>query len=301
MKYIIKHKTFKKIYRINARLGIQHLINFIPDKYYLKFVYRIQLGKKLNFDCPITYNEKLQWLKIYDRNDMYTKLVDKYEVRKYVKNIVGEKYLIPLIGVWNSFDEIDFKKLPSKFVLKCTHDSGGIVVCSSKKEFDKKVAKRKLSRLLKNNYFDYLREWPYKNIKPRIIAEKYMTDGSGINKNQLKDYKFFCFEGIVKLVMVAQDRFEFPKSNFYNINFEPIDLKIGNPNFFEKIERPLNFNLMIKIAEKLSKGLRHVRVDLYNIDGKIYFGELTFFHWGGISIIEPIEWDIKMGKWINLV
>lgn len=127
-----------------------------------------------------------------------------------------------------------------------------------------------------------------------------MTDGSGVNNDQLKDYKFFCFDGIVRLVMVAKDRFEIPKSNFYNTNFELLNLKIGNPNFDEKIEKPINFDLMINIAEKLSAGLKHVRVDLYNIDGKIYFGELTFFHWGGFSIIEPYEWDIEMGSWINL-
>lgn len=281
-------------------LGFQYLVNLIPDKAYLKFVYWIQLGKRLDIEHPVTYNEKLQWLKIYDRNEKYVNLVDKYEVRKYVQNILGDKYLIPLLGIWNTFDEIDFKNLPNEFVLKCTHDSGGIIVCHSKKEFNEEFARRKLTRLLKNNYFDYLREYPYKNIKPKIIAEKYMTDGSGNDNRQLQDYKFFCFGGVPKLLMVVQERFKSPKCNFYDMNFQLLSLKIGNPNFKEKIEKPYNFNLMIEVAKKLSSGLKHVRVDLYNINGRIYFGELTFFHWGGFSVIEPIEWDRKIGEWLKL-
>lgn len=300
MRIIIKHKTLKKIYRINSRLGFQYLVNLIPDRIYLKFVYWIQLAKRLEIEHPVTYNEKLQWLKIYDRDEKYVSLVDKYEVRKYVRNILGDEYLIPLLGVWDNFDEIDFTNLPNEFVLKCTHDSGGIIVCHSKNEFNKKLARRKLTRLLKNNYFDYLREWLYKDVKPRILAERLISDGSGEGNRQLQDYKFFCFGGEPKLLMIVQGRFGVTKCNFYDMNFNLLDLKIGNPNFKEKIEKPINFSLMIDVAKKLSNGLKHVRVDLYNISGQIYFGELTFFHWGGFSTIEPIEWDKKMGEWIKL-
>ncbi len=300
MQFKVEHKAYKKIFNFISQYKIVKLVNLVPDQLYLKLVYWLQTGEKLNFSNPVTYNEKLQWLKIYNRKELYTHMVNKFEVREYVAKIIGEEYLIPLIGVWDSFDEIDFNKLPEKFVLKCTHDSGGIAVCHSQKDFDVKKERKKFRRLLKNNYFNYLREWPYKNVVPQIVAEQLMTDGSGTDGQQLQDYKFFCFNGIPKLIMVVQDRFGTTKSNFYDMNFNIIDLRIGNPNFSEHIEKPINFDLMVEIAKRLSEGLKHIRVDLYNIRGKIYFGELTFFHWGGMSIIEPYEWNVKMGNWIKI-
>lgn len=300
MSFKLDHKLYKKIYQFNSKCGIQKLINLIPDAAYLKLIYQLQLGKKLDLSHPVTFNEKLQWLKLYDRNPEYTDLVDKLKVRNYVSSVIGENYLIPLLGVWDSAEEIIWDDLPNRFVLKCTHDSGGIIVCTNKRELNIHMAKRKLKPLLKNNYYDYLREWPYRNIKPRIIAEKFITDGSGGNGNQLQDYKFFCFDGVPKLLMIVKDRFNIPKSNFYDMDFNQIDLRIGNPNFTEIVNKPVNFEEMIGVARKLSAGLQHVRVDLYNIDGKIYFGELTFFHWGGISVIDPIEWDKKLGDWLLL-
>ncbi len=300
MQFKVEHKAYKKIFNFISQYKIVKLVNLVPDQLYLKLVYWLQTGEKLNFSNPVTYNEKLQWLKIYNRKELYTHMVNKFEVREYVAKIIGEEYLIPLIGVWDSFDEIDFNKLPEKFVLKCTHDSGGIAVCHSQKDFDVKKERKKFRRLLKNNYFNYLREWPYKNVVPQIVAEQLMTDGSGTDGQQLQDYKFFCFNGIPKLTMVVQDRFGTTKSNFYDMNFNIIDLRIGNPNFSEHIEKPINFDLMVEIAKRLSEGLKHIRVDLYNIRGKIYFGELTFFHWGGMSIIEPYEWNVKMGNWIKI-
>lgn len=300
MKFKLGHKTYKKIYRFNEKCGIQKVINLISDECYLKLIYRLQLGKKLNIKNPVTYNEKLQWLKLHDRNPAYTDLADKYEVRKYVESRIGQDYLIPIFGVWDSFAEVDFSKLPEQFVLKCTHDSGGILVCKSKRKFDYKAAKRKMNALLKNNYYNYLREWPYKHIKPRIMAEKFITDNSGLDKQQLMDYKFFCFDGKPEIIMIAKDRFGITKCNFYDMEFNLLNLRIGNPNFIERIGKPKNYNKMIDIVRKLSEGFKHIRVDLYNIDGKIYFGELTFYHWGGISLIEPIEWDTKIGKLLRL-
>lgn len=269
------------------------------DKKYLKILYKFMMKKECDFDRPKTYNEKLQYLKLYNRNPLYTKLVDKYEVKEYVKNIIGEEYIIPTLGVWESFDEIDFKKLPEQFVLKCTHDSGGLVIVNDKSKFDKKKAKRKIEHCLKRNYFYNNREWPYKDIKPRIIAEKYMVDESGY---ELKDYKFFCFDGKAKSMFIATDRSADTETcfDFYDMNFEHLPFINGHPNSNKDIKKPEKFDEMIKISEKLSKDLTHARVDLYNINGKIYFGEITFFHWSGLVPFVPEEWDYKFGEWIQL-
>lgn len=300
MKLKLDHKVYKKIYRFNEMCGLQKVINRIPDKNYLNIIYRLQLGRNLNLEDPQTYNEKLQWLKLNDQNDMYTKLADKYEVRKYVEEKIGKEYLIPLLGVWEKFDDINFQVLPDKFVLKCTHDSGGIAVCHKKDNFNIKAAKKKMTRLMKNNYFNYLREWVYKNISPKIIAEQLITDGSGEDRQQLRDYKFFCFDGEPQFLMVAQGRFGITKSNFYDINFKLLPFRIGNPNFDEILKKPENFDEMLEVCKRLSQNIKHVRIDLYNISGKIYFGELTFYHWGGISIIEPEEWDLKIGRMLKI-
>jgi len=275
------------------------VLNLIPDKMYLKIKYRHKFGKKIDIKNPQTYNEKLQWLKLYDRNPLYTKLVDKYEVRKYIIEKVGEEYLIPLINVYDNVEEIDFDKLPDQFVLKCTHDSGGLVICKDKKSLDVEKVKKKLKTTMQKNYFYSGREWPYKNVKPRIVAEKYMEDEDG----ELKDYKFFCFNGKAKMMFIATDRFtpnEETKFDFFDMNFEHLPFVNGHPNSKEKIEKPIGFEEMQKLAEKLSEGIAQVRIDFYNINGKIYFGEMTFFHWGGMVPFEPEEWDYKIGEWIEL-
>lgn len=276
------------------------LSNYIPDRFYLQLLYRRVFGKKLNLLNPITYNEKLQWLKLYNRNPLYSRLVDKYEVKKWVENRIGAQYLIPTIGVWNEFDEIDFEKLPNQFVLKCTHDSGGVIIVNNKSELNIVNAREKINRCLKRNYFWPGREWPYKNVTPRIIAEDYISfkdsDLSGI-----PDYKFFCFDGKVNALLVATDRQAGDtKFDFFDNKFTPLPFRWGHDHARVTPGKPKNFDQMVRIAETLSKGFPHVRVDLYNCDGMVYFGELTFTHWSGFCPFEPEEWDSRFGEWINL-
>lgn len=271
-----------------------------PDKLFLKILFQLRTGYRLNLKNPQTFNEKLQWLKLNNRNPICTQMVDKIEVKKYVASIIGEEYLIPTLAVYESAEEIDFSILPNQFVLKCTHDSGGIVVCRDKSNLDINVAKEKMKKGLKRDYFYRNREWPYKNVLHRIIAEQYMEDESGY---ELKDYKFFCFDGVPKLLFVATDRgliYEETKFDFYDMQFNHLPFTNGHPNSNKTIIRPRGFEQMKDIAAKLSKGFPHLRVDLYDINGRVYFGELTFYHWSGMTPFEPIEWDYKLGNLIEL-
>lgn len=269
----------------------------ISDKKYLKLIYKLKINKKLNLKNPKTFNEKLQWLKLYDRKDIYTTMVDKHEVKKYVRDIIGEDYIIPTIGIYDKFDEIPFDELPNQFVIKCTHDSGGLVICKDKNKLNIKECEEKINKSLKRNYFYYGREWPYKNVKPRIIIEKYMVDESNV---ELKDYKFFCFNGVPKFLFVAKDRPHNTKFNFYDIDFNKLPFSQHYPNFNELIEKPLGFDKMVQFAKKLSKDIPHVRVDFYDINGHVYFGELTFYHFSGFEKFEPEEWDKKIGDMLKL-
>ena len=289
----------KKFELFLIKLARKNIIK-MSDQKFLDLCFDYYLGKKINWKNPQTYNEKLQWLKIYDRQDRYTKMVDKYEAKEYVKNIIGEEYIIPTIGIYDKFKNIDFEKLPQQFVMKCTHDSGGLVICKDKKNLNIKEAKRKINQCLKVNYFNCWKEWPYKNVKPRIIIEKYMTndDSDGIN-----DYKFFCFNGKVKLLFIATDRVnenEETKFDFYDENFNHLPIKNGHPNALIPPRKPLNFEKMKELAEILSKDIPHLRVDFYEINGKIYFGELTFSHWAGMVPFEPEEYDLILGNWIDI-
>lgn len=275
------------------------ITNPLPDEIFVKLLYQFGTGKKLNLENPRLFNEKIQWLKLYDREDEYTNLVDKYEVRDYVKKQIGEEHLIPLVGgPWNSFDEIDFSKLPNQYVLKCTHDSGGVYICTDKEKCNKRKMKRKIEKSLKRNYFYLGREWPYKNVKPRIIAEKYMVDESGI---ELKDYKIFCFSGEPKLIQVDFNRFSNHQRNVYSTNWEYLPIEIKYPTNSEHIiEKPKCLDEMLRIASVLSQGKKHVRVDLYCIGEKVYFGELTFHHGSGCEKITPPEFEKTMGDWIEI-
>lgn len=269
------------------------------DRSFLEKLFPLRVGYPLNLDNPKTYNEKLQWLKLYNRNPLYVQMVDKVDAKEYVANIIGEEYLIPTLAVYNNVHDIDFNVLPNQFVLKCTHDSGGIVICQDKNKLDIKAAIRKLQRGLETNYYYKNREWPYKNVKPRIIAEKYMSDDSG----ELTDYKFFCFDGTPTYMFVATDRFakgEETKFDFYDMDFNHLPFTNGHPNASKYIERPAGFEEMKGLAAKLSKGIPHVRVDFYDINGKVYFGELTFFHWSGMVPFVPFEWDLIFGNCIEL-
>lgn len=281
-------------------LGHRGWFNWMSDEQYIRIAYRARMGKKLVLDPPQTFSEKLQWLKLYNRKPEYTAMVDKYEVKPIVAKIIGEEYIIPTLGIWNHFDEIDFDKLPNQFVLKCTHDSGGLVVCKDKSKLDRKAAKRKIEQCLKNNFFWGMREWPYKNVKPRIIAEQYMEDEQ---TKELRDYKFFCFDGEAKALFIATERMkegEETKFDFFDENFNHLPFTNGHPNAEVLPQKPVCFDEMKVLAAKLSKGIPHVRVDFYEVNGKVYFGEMTFFHWSGFTPFVPEEWDYKFGSWINL-
>jgi hypothetical protein len=265
---------------------------------YLKMQYRLRCKKTLNLKQPKTFNEKIQWLKLYDRKPEYTRMVDKYEVRRYISDTIGEEYLIPLLGIWDKPDDIDFGKLPDRFVLKCSHDSGSVVICKNKNKFDITGAKKKLDGFLKRKYYYHGREYPYKNIKGRIIAEKYMVDESGV---ELKDYKLQCFNGEPKIIQVDFDRFsEKHKRNFYSLDWVYQPFSLLYPTYPEKIiPKPQSLGLMLSLAKELSQGIPYVRVDFYSIEKKIYFGELTFYHGSGYEKFDPPEWDSILGSWIN--
>ena len=270
------------------------------DRRYLEWFWYLKFGKKLDLDNPRTYNEKLQWLKLYDRREEYTRMVDKIDAKEFVSSVIGEKYVIPTLGKWNSVEEIDWESLPQQFVIKATCDSGGVVVCKNKSELDISAAKRKLSSSWGKSYFKYNREYPYRNVIPRIIADEYIEDESGY---ELKDYKFFCFDGEPKCLFVASDRMnkgEETKFDFYDLDWNHIPVVNGHPNNPKGIMKPKNFEEMLEIARKLSAGIPHVRVDLYNCNGRIYFGEMTFFHWSGTVAFEPDDLDYKMGEWLHL-
>lgn len=296
----IKNK-FKIIFRnplmLIPSLGKRGLLNWLPDKIYLKICFRAKMRRKIDFSNVRTYNEKLQWLKINDRNPIYTKMVDKYEVREYIANHIGEEYLIPLIGVYDSFEEINFNELPNQFVLKCTHDSGGLVICKDKSKLDIEAARKKINDSLKRNYYYLFREWPYKNVKPRVICEKYMVDEF---EKELKDYKFFCFNGKPKALFVASDRENDTRFDFFDMSFDPLPLEQGYKKAIKEIKKPKNFEEMVELSKVLSAKIPHIRVDFYEINNKVYFGELTLYHFSGLERFIPEEYDNIFGDWLNL-
>ena len=275
------------------------LSRLIPDRIYLQIVYFRHFKKFIDFDNPKTFNEKIQWLKLNYRKEEYTNLVDKYRVKQYITKLIGEEYVIPTLGVWKNVDDIDFKSLPEKFVLKCNNDSGGIVICKNKKDFDEVKAKSFLKERLKNNGYWYGREGPYKNVKPCIIAEKYMEDS--ISKD-LKDYKFFCFNGSMEFFDIDIDRFIEHRSNYYdrNGNFLPFGKTYCPPDYTKKIEMPKNLDKMIELAETISHNTVLSRIDFYEIDGQVYFGEITFYPGSGFSPFTDEKWDYKLGDMIDL-
>lgn len=270
-----------------------------PDKLYLQILYWLKLGRRLNLDNPRRFTEKLQWLKLYDRNPLYPELVDKERVKVHIKEWIGEKYLIPTYGVWEKFDDINFSDLPNQFVLKTTNGGGGtgIVICSNKDIFNMEIARNIINRSLKQDIYPKLREWPYKNIPHRIIAEKYMEDETG----ELRDYKFFCFDGVPKVLLVASNRFTNHNFNYYDMDFRklPIVSVAGNPSN-EIINKPSCFDEMKFIASRLSQGMPHVRVDLYSCKGMVYFGELTFYDSSGFDNMSSDYWDLLFGKWLTI-
>lgn len=282
---------------INANLG---LYDRLPDDKYLKKLFKAHFHKELDLENPATFNEKLQWLKLYNRKPEYTMMVDKYKVREYIAQTLGEEYLIPLLGVWDDPDEIDFDALPDQFVLKCNHNSGlGMCICKDKSKLDIPKVKAELRKGLKQDYYLTGREWPYKDVPRKIICEKFMSDGS---KEDLKDYKFYCFNGKVKMLGIYSDRNK-PcptKVDYFDEKFQWLDLTWGYRHAEVTPGKPEEFLQMMEIAEKLAQKLPSIRVDLYLCGKGIYFGELTFFDGSGFDHMEPMEWDYKLGDWIDL-
>lgn len=276
------------------------LLNWMPDNIYLQLKYLKKMGKILNLKNPKTFNEKLQWLKLHDRNSDYTKMVDKYKVKEYVASIIGEEYIIPTLGVWERFEDIDFSKLPNQFVLKCTHDSGGLVICRNKDNLDYDAARKKIEESLKNNFYYYGREWPYKNVKPRIIAEVYMEDYSGVS---LKDYKFYCFNGKAKFLYLSSglENHATAQISYVTLDWEKAPFERTDYEPFDSLPlKPINFDLMVKYAEILAENIPFVRIDFYEINNKLYFGEITFYPGSGYAPFKPEEWDYKVGEWIDI-
>ena len=268
-----------------------------PDKLYLKCLYHLRTKRKLNLSNPQTFNEKLQWLKLYDRKPEYTWMVDKIEAKKYVAEKIGEEHIIPTLGVWDNPEDIDFDKLPHQFVLKCNHNSGGLFICKDKSQVSReqfRQIQRRLKKELRYNYYWRTREWPYKNVKRKVFMEKYMVDESGV---ELKDYKIFCFHGKPYMIQVDFDRFVNHKRNVYFTDWMPAPFEYGYPSDKERIVTcPACLEEMLGFAEKLSENIRFVRVDFYVISGKCYFGELTFFPGDGLEKFSPGAWDEKLGE-----
>ena len=271
----------------------------MPAEAFLKKQYRILMGKELNLENPVYYTEKLQWLKLYDHRPEYTTMVDKYAAKQYVAERIGEQYVIPMLGVWENADDIDFSALPDKFVLKTTHDSGALVICKDKKTLDIKAAKKRLNYFLKRKYYDCNREWPYKNVKPRIIAEEYVEDSA---YKELRDYKFFTFGGEPKVLYIAQGRGrgEPTVADFFDMDFNHLPFTIDHDMADVPPKKPECFEEMKRLAEILSKGTPQLRVDFYEVDGRVYFGEMTFFHCSGMENFHPEEWNKIFGDWVIL-
>ncbi len=294
----LKRLILDNYYRfdIASELG---LFNHVTDKKYLMKKYHYLLDGELDFDNLVTFNQKLQWLKLYDRKPKYSNMVDKYEAKSIVGELIGEQYIIPTLGIWNSFDEINFDNLPEKFVLKCTHDSGGNIIVNNKNALDKDYARKLINKCLRRNYFYTTREWPYKDVKPRVLAEKLMIDDK---TKDLRDYKFFCFDGKVKFFKIDVNRYIEHRANYYDCkgNLLPFGEKICPPDFEAEIDMPQNLELMISLAEKMAEDIPFIRIDFYEVNGMVYFGEFTFYPASGFGRFVPDEWDKKIGDMLIL-
>lgn len=280
--------------------GSLGLLNWMPDKMYLSILYRFRMGKPMHWKAPRLFSEKQQWLKVYDRKPIYTAMADKYEAKRLIADAVGEEFIIPTYGVWNSFEDIDFDALPDQFVLKCTHDSGGLSICRDKATFDREKARKKIVDSQHCNYFWNTREWPYKDIKPRIIAEKYMEDPK---TKELRDYKFYCFDGEPRFLYVSRGLEDHTTANisFLTLDWEfaPYQ-RIDYPPFSTLPEKPEGFDTMLALCRQLSKGHAFLRVDLYQVGDKVYFSELTFSPCGGFMMFENPDHDRIIGDMLHL-
>ena len=296
----------KKIWRFLSDSDYRFLISagrgwktHVPAEQFLRRMYRICMGRELNLENPLTYTEKLQWLKLYDHRLEYSTMVDKYAAKQYVAEKIGEEYVIPLLGVWERAEDIDFETLPDRFVLKTTHDSGGIVICHDKGSLDIPATIKKLRGFLRREYYGNNREWPYKNVPHRIIAEAYMEDS---RCGELRDYKFFTFGGEPRVLYIAQGRGkgESTVADFFDMEFNHLEFTIDHDMAPVPPEKPQCFEEMKRLAAVLSKGTPQLRVDFYEVDGKVYFGEMTFFHCSGMEAFHPECWDRIFGDWVVL-
>lgn len=292
---------------------VQNFFRWLPDKPYLQLLYRFKMGHRLDLKSPKTFTEKIQWLKLYNRKPEYTLMVDKYAVKKYVADIIGEKYIIPTLGVWDKPEDIDWDALPNEFVLKTTHGggSGGVVICKDKKTFDRNKAILTLRDSMNSDIYRSLREWPYKDVKKRVLAEKYMAPKDMVNNPiyDLSDYKFFCFNGEPKYCQVIRDRHSKESIDFYDMNWRHQEFVGLNPvtssgknlvNGVNPVPRPLLLDDMICVCHKLSKNMKFVRIDMYVIDNRIYFGEITFYPASGMGLFNPDKWNEELGNLISL-
>ncbi len=280
--------------------GALGYLNWMPDKLYLKILFRLRMGYRLNLKSPRTFSEKLQWMKLYDRKPIYNTMVDKAEAKKYVAERIGDEYIIPTLGVWERFEDIDFDTLPDRFVLKCTHDSGGLAICRDKATFDKQKAKEKIERSLRANYFLSTREWPYKDVKPRILAEQYVEDFSG---EPLIDYKFYCFDGEPKCLYVSKGLTDHKTAqiSFVTMDWQQAPYSRNDYPPFDSLPlKPKKFHEMVDVCRTLARGHAFLRVDLYQINDRVYFSELTFSPCAGFMKFDPPEWDKTFGDWITL-
>ena len=292
-------KINRGILSLIQKVGIK---NLIPDKLYLQLKYKRDYGSYISWNNPQRFDEKMQWLKLYYRKPIMVKLVDKYEVKKYVEKKIGAEYIIPTLNIYNTFDEIDFSKLPDQFVLKCTHDSGGNVICKNKKLLDQKIARTKIECSLKKNFYYLMREWPYKHVRPRILAEEFITDAV---HQDLIDYKFYCFNGIPKYCQIITNRstneaIDFFDENWIHQDFVGLNPTCKNNPDCSNMSKPMNYDKMLDMARTLAMDFPFVRIDFYNVNGKIYFGEITFFPAGGFGVFTPNEWNYKLGEMIIL-
>jgi len=286
---------------------VKNFLRFLPDKLYISLRYRCQMGYWVNWKHPKTFTEKLQWLKVYNHRQEYTMMVDKYAVKQYVADRIGWQHIIPTLGVWDKAEDINWDTLPKQFVLKTTHGggSGGVVLCKDKMTFDKNVAIVKLNKSMSSDIYSALREWPYKNVKRQVIAEKFMIPNDKLNDPtyDLTDYKFFCFNGVPKFCQVIRDRHTCESIDFYDMAWNHLGFVGLNPvarNGLTPVARPEHFDEMKGICKTLSANVPFLRVDLYEINGDVYFGELTFYPASGFGHFTPPEWNKRLGELIQL-
>lgn len=286
----------KRTLRFFCVSAIQKCHYLLPNTLCVKLLYRLYFGEKLNLVNPKTFNEKLNWLKVFYHNPLCTRLADKYEVKEYVRSLIGDEHVVLNYGVWNSFDEININSLPNQFVLKSTHDSGGVLICRDKSHFNVEIARKQINKTLSKNFYYMSWEWPYKNITPRIIVDEYLNDGRA---GELQDYKFWCFDGVPKYIYITNkgnDIFE----NFYDMDFNPVDINHGFPRYKPEYVKPNHFEEMKEYAALLSKNIPFVRIDFFIVNDCVYFGEYTFYDWGGERPFITKEMDLKLGQLLQL-